>query len=90
MSSDMKTTYAGAEGILQQTKGKLTIRNEKSSRLTNSVINSFPLPSLATCRTRYETECTVSVVSFNSSSLGVNAMYKIHETRIFNDNMSSI
>ena len=33
MSCDMKNPYVGAEGMLSQMKGMLTIWNEKSSRL---------------------------------------------------------
>ena len=40
MSCDMKTPFAGTEGMLSQTE-KLTIRNEKSSRLSYSLVNSF-------------------------------------------------
>ena len=54
--------------VLSQKKGKLTIRNEKSSRLSYSLVNGFPLPSISKCRSRYETDFTVSVVSFTSSS----------------------
>ena len=39
----MKTHYAGAESMLQQMKGKLTVQNEKSSRLSKNLIDSFPL-----------------------------------------------
>ena len=68
--------------ILPKMKGKLTILNEKSSPLLYSLVNSFPLPSISKCRTRYEADFKVSVVSFISSSLGVDAMKKIPETRI--------
>ena len=65
----MKTPYAGAEEMLPQVKGKLTIQNEKS-RLSYSLVNSFPLSSISKCGPRYEADFTVSVVSFISSSLG--------------------
>ena len=42
MSGDMKTAYEGAEGMLPQMKGNLTIRNENS---TYSLVNSFSLLS---------------------------------------------
>ena len=47
----MKTLYAGAEGMLPQIKGKLTIRNEKSyslevvCRIVSSIV--VPLPSIS-------------------------------------------
>ena len=82
MSCDMKTLYAGAEGMFPQMKGQLTILNKKSPRLSYSLVNSFSLPSISKYMTRYETDFTVSVVSFTSSSLWVDAMYQIPETMI--------
>ena len=75
----MNTLYVCAEGVLPQIKGNLTIMNENSSRLLSSLVNSFPLPSISKCRPIYEADFTVSVVSFVSSSLGVNAMHQITE-----------
>ena len=58
----MKTTYAGAEGILIQMEGKLTILNTKSSRLSWRLVNSFPLQLFSKCMSRYEADFTVSQV----------------------------
>ena len=73
----MKAPYAGAEEMLPQMNRKLIIRNEKSSRFSNNVINSFPLPPISKCRSRYEADFTVSVsvISFILISLEVDAMY---------------
>ena len=45
----MNAPYAGTEGMLQQMKGKLIIRNEK--------------PSISQCRSRFEADVTDSVCS---------------------------
>ena len=70
----MKTSYADAEEILPEMKGKLTIRNEKSSHLSYSLVSGFSLPSTLKYRSRYDAYFTGSVVYFISSSLGVDAM----------------
>ena len=80
----MNTPYAGAEGMLPQMKGELT-RNEKSSHL----VNSFPLPSIYKCSSRYETDFTASVVSFISNSLGLMRYIKSIKLELFKDNTSS-
>ena len=78
----MNIPYTGAERMLPQMKENLTILNEKSSPLSKSLVNSFPLTSISQCRSKYEADFTVSVVSFISNYLGVDAMYKIPEIGI--------
>ena len=78
----MNTPCAGAEGMLPQMKGKLTILIESHHVFRNVLVNSFPLSSVSTCRSRNEADFTVSVVPFISSSLGVDAMYPIPDIRI--------
>ena len=80
MSCVTKTPYAGADGMIPQMKGKFILRNEKSSPLSYSLGNSFPLQSISKCRSKYEAEFTVSVVSFISSSL---FWIRCIKTRIF-------
>ena len=80
--SDIKTPYTGVEGMLPQMKGTLTILNEKSPCLSLSLVNSFPLLSISKCRSSYEADFTVSVVSFYVKFFGVDAMYQVPETRI--------
>ena len=46
MLCDMKTPFAGAEGMLPQTEVMLTIRNEKLSSMSYSSLNGFPFPSI--------------------------------------------
>ena len=81
-----KTPNTGAEGVLLKMKGKLTIRNERSSLLSYNLFNSFPLPSISKRRSRYEADYTLSVVSFISSSL---RCIKFPKLRLFNDKTSS-
>ena len=77
----METPYTGAEGMLPRMKGDLTIRNEKSLRLSYSLVNIFPLPSISKCRSGYETDFNVcSILYFKF--FGIDAMYKIPETII--------
>ena len=66
----MQTPYAGAAGMLLQRKGKLTIGKLKSSRLSYSLVCNLPLMSISRCRSKYEADLVVSVVSFISSSFG--------------------
>ena len=62
MSCHMKTPYRGADGMLPQMKGKLTILNENALRLSYTLVSSFPLPPISKCRSRSEADFTVSVV----------------------------
>ena len=67
---------SGADGELPQTNGKLIIRNKTSSclsELSNVISNS---------RSRYQVDLTGSVVSFNSSSFGIDATEIVTESRI--------
>lgn len=70
----MKTPY---EGTLTQIKGKLTLRNEKRSRLSYKLVMRFPFPSFPKSRLRYGADYIVSVVFF-----WIDASYKILESKI--------
>ena len=62
--------YAGEAGILPQRKGKLTMGKLRSSRLSYSLVESFPELSILRRQSKYEEDFMDSVVSLISSSLG--------------------
>ena len=82
MSCNTKTPYAGAEGMLPQMKGNLTIRNEKSARLPYIIWSIVFLNHRSLSVSQDIRLTSVSVVFFFSSSLGEDAIYRIPETRI--------
>jgi hypothetical protein len=61
--------YAGAAGLLLHINGKFTMEKLKSSLLSYSFILNHPSLSISRCRSRYEADLSVSVVSFISSSM---------------------
>lgn len=66
----------GPGGTSQQMKGTLIIRNEKSSRLSNSLVMSYSFQLICKCRSEYETDFILSVVSYIYKLFGVDARYK--------------
>ena len=54
MNSDVKTPYAGAEGMFSTDEKKVDNTNEESSRLSYNLINSFPLTTISKCWSRYD------------------------------------
>ena len=66
----MHTPYAGAAGMLLHINGKFTMGKLKSSLLSYSFALNRPSLSISWCRSRYEADVSVSVVSFISSSMG--------------------
>ena len=78
----MRIPYAGAEGMLPQTTGTLTIRNEKLLRLSYNLVNRLHLLLISKYRSKYEADFTEYVASLNFKFFRVDAMYQILETRI--------
>jgi hypothetical protein len=66
---EIYTPYAGAAGLLLHINGKFTMEKLKSSLLSYSFILNHPSLSISRCRSRYEADLSVSVVSFISSSM---------------------
>ena len=67
---EIYTPYAGAAGILLHINGKFTMRKLKSSLLSSNFVLNRPSLSISRCRSRYETDLSVTVVFFISSSMG--------------------
>jgi hypothetical protein len=65
---EIYTPYAGAAGMLLHMNGKFTMGKLKSSLLSLSFVFNRPSLSISRCRSRYEADLSVSVVSFISSS----------------------
>ena len=66
----MYTPYARDDGMLLQRKGKLTLGNVKSPRLSYNLVKSFHALSYPSSKSKYEAEQADSVVSLISSSFG--------------------
>ena len=56
MSCDIKTPYAGDNGILPHKKGKFVVGKIKSSLLSYIFSDKFPLLSVSRNKSKYEVE----------------------------------
>ena len=82
ISCEIYTPYAGAAGILLHINGKFTMGKLKVYILSYDFVLNRPSLSMSRCRSRYEADISVSVVSFILGSIGIDAINKITKPRI--------